>query len=43
MYVYEVEKRWKCEVLVKQRNFPGFFPEVRTLKESQDNGCCGRD
>jgi hypothetical protein len=29
--------------LVKQRNFPGFYPEVKTLKESQDNVCSGRD
>jgi hypothetical protein len=29
----------KERVFIKKRNFPGFYPKVGTLKESQDNGC----
>jgi hypothetical protein len=37
---------WKMagkERVWKNRNFSGFNPEVKILKESQDNGCCGGD
>jgi hypothetical protein len=43
MLIYELENGWKGAGLEKQRNFPGFYPEVRALKESQDNGYSGRD
>jgi hypothetical protein len=28
---------------IKKINFPGIYPELRALKEGQDNGCSGRD